>query len=178
MAFPCSIIPTSELGVSFSIKKSSQQQQQQYGRTEPIYKPSMIQYELLDETSGIAILSYIYNKMSLFDDNTEILNPLPVYNNRPQTGSINDNFFSVPRTSSSNMRDGYYNHTVEQNTSLIERGKILLSLRPTKDNIKIIDKNFLIKYNMSISILIKECHVPITNLKKAGIVTNFNDLCD
>jgi hypothetical protein len=54
MAFPCSIIPTSELGISFSIKKSSQQQ---HGRTEPIYKPSMIQYELLDETSGIAILS-------------------------------------------------------------------------------------------------------------------------
>ena len=62
--------------------------------------------------------------------------------------------------------------------TLIEKGISLLNLYPKKDNIRFIDKMFLVRHGLSITVLITECKVGITNLKAAGILSTYQDLCD
>lgn len=185
--FPCDIISNNQLEVKFTIKKKKQQAKT---TSIPISIPTTITSTtsiqsknktntcLLDTTSGIAILKHIYDGLSLFDNeqtpislSSNTRGYLPNHVN--DTSYISDSFVALPLSSNDTRK-----RNKQEDMNLIEKGKILFNLRPVEENIKYINKNLLMKYNVTINVLIKVCEVPITNLKIAGIINNFDDLCD
>lgn len=153
---PCLIVPTSDLTIGPTKSSVSQ----------PIAIPIVATPNIiispvqrtLDEKTGLAILTYVYDNKSLFYDEDD-------EDDRPAIPE--SSFFGLPsKKKSANER------------SLIEKGKTLMNLYPRKDNIRFIDKWFLMKHKLTVEILISECKVEITNLKRAGILSTFEDLCE
>lgn len=152
---PCLIVPTSELSIGNKTRPPSSQ-------PIPIVAPSIIvsqphhNHRLLDEKTGLAILTYVYDRKSLFydDDDDE------------REDEAVPSFFVLPGKKTTNEQ------------SFIEKSKTLINLYPRKDNIRFIDKWFLLKHKLTIAILLSECKVEISNLRIAGIVTTFDDLLE
>lgn len=168
--FPCDILPTNDLlvhikkrvvPVSHAMTTSTSTTSSTWS---PVIAPQYIVYPPLDETTGLTILNYIYESESLFQSKNQMIQQAPT-----SSGS----FFGLGF-----LRGATSQVVPKENPSLIDQGKLLYSLYPRKDNISQIDKYFLMKHNMSINILILDCNVPITNLRAAGIITSYEDLCD
>lgn len=175
--FPCQIVPTSSLlignnsggGGGGGIRPASQPiaiiETPPHTRTTSSVSSSNRE---LDEKTGLAILAYLYESKSLFDDDTDIENDDELaYRRKPAVHDPVMSFFRLPEK----------NTRTEQRT-LLERGKTLLKLYPRKENIQFITKGFLIKHGLTIRVLLVECEVEIANLWKAGIATTYEDLCD
>lgn len=154
--YPCRILPTRDLLIGNT----------EIPRSSPITivtpQPCAIssittQKRVLDEKTGIAILSYVYERQSLFNSEKPILEE-----RKPAMAS----FCVLPEKKPVSER------------SFIEKSKLLWDLRPVKENVRFIDKWFLLKYDITINILLTCCKVEITNLKAAGIINNYDDLCE
>lgn len=115
----------------------------------------------LNENSGIAILDYVFNGHSLLAEPNTTEDPLYRHNAPTPT----DTFFALPTFQ-------------QKESSLLDRGKALLNLWPSSQNARAIDKGFLMHHGLTIEGLIKHCRVPIIDLWEAGIVLDYNDLCD
>lgn len=163
--FPCLIVPTQDLFIGVNEHTISQ----------PITIPMVTltppvilttPSRLLDEKTGLAILTYLYNSKSLFgDDDTGDDDDDDAYYNNNNRGS--SSFIPLPQ-----KKKGY------ESVSIVQKTKALYNLYPRVDNIRFIDRWFLIKHGLTLYILLTECQVEITNLKKAGIVATFDDLLE
>lgn len=157
--YPCLILPTRDLLIGHAeITQSS--------ATFPLVaiqpsssfsSSSSTNRRILDEKTGLAILTYVYDRQSLFN------NASPVVEEKKAPVS---SFFVLPEKKPATER------------SFIEKSKLLWDLRPVKENIRFIDKWFLQKHGITVNILLTCCKVEITNLKAAGIISNYEDLCE
>lgn len=155
--YPCLIVPTSDLFIG-NERPSVEPVPLIVTKTPLIYTTK----KELDEKTGLSILSYLYNSKSLFGDDEEEEGTIDAM---PHTDA--DFFGSLPERKRS-----------ETEPTLFQKSKMLFNLYPKCDNIRFIDKWFLKKHKLTIRILLAECDTEITNLKKAGIVNNYDDLCE
>ncbi len=154
---PCLIVPTKSLAIKNNDSKATKPISiPLVNVTSPIKVSSSSR--VLDEKTGLAILSHVYNSKSLFGEEEE--------DDYYETNTLSSSFIALPTKKKST------------DSSLIQKGKTLFNLYPRADNIHFINKSFLLKHGLNLTILLSECEVEITNLKKAGILSTFDDLLD
>lgn len=154
--YPCLILPTRDLLIGNA--EITHPSSVSIVAIQPVSISSITtQKRILDEKTGLAILTYVYERQSLFN------NEKPVVEEKK---SAMASFCVLPEKRPVSER------------SFIEKSKLLWELRPVKENIRFIDKWFLQKYGITINILLTCCKVEITNLKAAGIISNYEDLCE
>lgn len=124
---------------------------------------NIIIYTPLPPASGLAILRYVYDALSISDD-------IPQYRNAVDLPS--DSFFGIGPSTNNN------NNTPPVMMSLIEKARFLNTLYPCVENIPRITRQFLIRHNITLSCLLQVCGVPIIDLRSAGICTTLDDLCE
>ena len=172
--FPCELLPNTALIVrTRKIHKQNRKPDERHHSNKAYNsvtttRTTSVDQEL-EESSGLAILKYLYDKYSFFDD-------IPRFESTPSTLAI-DSYFQ------GGYGGGIQQHQTKNDKcvtsgvmSMGEKVAFLQSVKPVRENIPRITLQFLAKHHFTIAILVRECGVPMANLKKAGILTSLADL--
>ncbi len=130
----------------------------------PQQEQTRVKYRPLEEEDGKAILNFVYNRPKDNNNNNQekIMNTSSKLRNT-QKGLVFEG--------SGDTRDEKQNTTIL--SMIAEKTKFI-----TMENIKKIDKKFLLSNKVTIKNLIEDCHVSPIKLKYARILTTFEDLID
>jgi len=119
----------------------------------------------LDVQSKGRIINFIYNKMNgiVPVEETPISTTIP-NTNLDENGHTSSFYIPPPPPSS-------------KGPSLLDRFTELVRLKPRND-IQEIDKEVLVKYEVTVKNLIMDCQVRLSDMRQANILTTFSDLMD
>ena len=170
--FPCDVLPTSELRIELQQKNIASTSTGGSGssplltvRPVSVPLPSTFQPQQIEESSGLAILNYLYDREKLFEARQHL--PITVEPYADSFLGFMKRNTSISSSSNNNREPG-----------LFERAGLIASLYPSKTNLAQINKRFLMQHQMTINELLTVCEVPITDLWKAGITRCYRDLQD
>ncbi len=126
----------------------------------------------LDYATGVAILKFVYSKKGSIEKSMKSTKSIP---NKSDMNSSRQNNRKNKPTFYIGNDDGTSKNSKLQTVTSLAADRIGLI---TEENVKAINKKFLMDSNVTIYNLIADCQVSIIELHLAGILVKFDDLLD